>query len=96
LPREGLDRLITALREDGRRVIGPTVRDGAIVHAEIGSWTDLPVGVRDVQAPGSYRLTHDPERRRCFDFASAPTPWKAWTYPASVPISRSHRDGDTI
>ncbi len=56
LPREGLDRLIALLREDGRRVLGPTVRDAAIVYAEIGSSADLPYGVTDEQSPGRYRL----------------------------------------
>jgi len=37
LSRSGLDGLIAALIADGYQVIGPTVRDDAIVLAEIGS-----------------------------------------------------------
>ena len=59
LPRDGLDRLIALLREDGRRVIGPTVQDGAIVYGEIASSADLPTGVHDEQAPGRYRLSRN-------------------------------------
>ncbi len=59
LPREGLDRLIALLREDGRRVIGPVVRDSAIVYDEIVSSADLPAGVRDEQAPGRYRISRN-------------------------------------
>ena len=35
LPRADLDRLIALLREDGRKVVGPTIRDSAIVYDEI-------------------------------------------------------------
>jgi NAD(P)H-flavin reductase len=59
LPRESLDRLIGLLQEDGRRVIGPVVRDSAIVYGEIVSGAELPGGVRDEQAPGRYRISRN-------------------------------------
>jgi NAD(P)H-flavin reductase/NAD-dependent dihydropyrimidine dehydrogenase PreA subunit len=98
LPRADLDRLITMLREDGRKVIGPTVRDAAIVYDEIESSADLPAGVNDRQAPGVYRIVEgaDADQRHAFDFASSPSSWKAFTYPSRVPIARARREGDTI
>ena len=54
-----LDLLIQALRDDGRKVIGPRLEDGAITYDEIGSASDLPIGWRDQQAPGRYRIAHD-------------------------------------
>jgi NAD(P)H-flavin reductase len=98
LPRADLDRLITLLREDGRTVIGPTLRDDAVVYAEITSTSDLPRGVRDEQAPGRYRLTQAPQdgSERWFAFAASPTSWKAFTFPASVPLARVRRDGDGV
>jgi len=56
LAREGLDALFAALRERGYTVIGPTRRDGAIVIDELDSASALPIGWRDLQGPGSYRL----------------------------------------
>lgn len=56
LSPQGLAQLIERLRTSGRRVIGPTVRDGAIVYDELTSLEDLPRGWTDRQAPGSYRL----------------------------------------
>jgi len=53
---EGLGRLIDALKAQGYRVVGPTRRDSAIVYDDLESADQLPVGWRDVQAPGSYRL----------------------------------------
>ena len=44
LPREDLDRLFTTLTQDGRRIVGPTVAEGAIVHDELSSASELPVG----------------------------------------------------
>lgn len=48
--------LLEILRADGRELIGPTVRDGAIVLDGIRGIADLPRGVGDEQAPGHYRL----------------------------------------
>ena len=46
----------------GFTVIGPTVRDRAIVYDELDSTADLPAGLTDVQDGGSYRLVR--ARRR--------------------------------
>jgi len=42
LPFDELDRLLDALRADGRTLIGPVVRDEAIILDEIASAADLP------------------------------------------------------
>jgi hypothetical protein len=39
-----LEPLVATLRDDGYRVVGPTVRDNAIVLAQIESATALPYG----------------------------------------------------
>ena len=98
LPREELDRLIALLREDGRRVVGPTVADSAIVYDEVGSIADLPTGVVDEQAPGRYRISRDSNgsSHKSFDFASSPMSWKSFTYPSSVPIARARRAGPEL
>lgn len=62
LALEGLERLLAALREDGRTVLGPVARDGAICVGEVRSITDLPAGLTDEQAPGRYRLKPRPDR----------------------------------
>jgi ferredoxin len=70
--RADLDTLIGALRDRGYTVIGPRLRDQAIVEDEIASTADLPIGWRDVQAPGRYRL----ERRddeALFGYVVGPT-----------------------
>lgn len=71
----GVERLIVALREDGRTVLGPTARDGAICLGEITSTADLPVGLEDEQAPGSYRLKPRQDGA-LFGFNAGPHPFK--------------------
>src|SRR5690349_8250256 len=80
LDRNGLDRLVEVLRADGFRVVGPTVRDTAIVLAEIGSAAELPAGWGVDSAPGRYRL-----RRRSddavFAHSAGAQSWKQFLHP---------------
>jgi NAD(P)H-flavin reductase/formate hydrogenlyase subunit 6/NADH:ubiquinone oxidoreductase subunit I len=92
LPRADLDRLLDALRADGRTVVGPTIRDGAVVYDEIETAAALPIGWRSDAAPGSYRVTHD-EGVRAFDYGVPVTSWKRFTHPPRVPLTRTTSDG---
>ncbi|HEY6570180.1 MAG TPA: hypothetical protein VIZ22_07825, partial [Candidatus Limnocylindrales bacterium] len=80
LVRADLGRLFDLLHADGHRIIGPTVRQGAIVYAEIATPADLPTGWTATQAPGTYRL-QPTGTDRAFDFAVGPTSWKHETFP---------------
>lgn len=71
LPVEALDALIAAMARSGYVVIGPTVRDGAIVFDEIRAAHELPIGRTDVQEAGSYRLVQRDDDAR-FGFAAGP------------------------
>jgi NAD(P)H-flavin reductase/formate hydrogenlyase subunit 6/NADH:ubiquinone oxidoreductase subunit I len=90
LPRADLDRLIGVLGRDGRHVIGPTVAEGAIVHDEIRSAAELPVGTTASAAPGVYRL-EPTGRERVFDHTTSPTSWKRYTHPPIVPLTKGRR-----
>ena len=76
IDRDGFDRLIALLGELGYRTIGPVVRDGAIVHGEVGGTDDLPAGWHDIQAPGRYRLVHEGDGE-LFGWAVGPASWKS-------------------
>ena len=95
LPRADLDRLFTALTADGRRVVGPTVVDGSIVHDELSSFAELPKGWTAETAPGSYRL-QPTGRDRLFDYNVGATSWKRFTHPSIVPLTRGRRDGGQV
>ncbi|MGZ8564036.1 MAG: sulfite reductase subunit A, partial [Candidatus Limnocylindria bacterium] len=92
LPRERFDALLDLLREGGRTVIGPTLRDGAVMLGEIGTAADLPAGWRDVQAPGKYRLS-DGNGPRLFDVVNGPQSWKQFTFPPRIPVATARREG---
>lgn len=76
-----LEPLVAALRADGRRVIAPTVRDGAIVLAEIASAAELPYGWGVALAAGRYQLRRRSDRA-AFGHAAGPGSWKSWLHPA--------------
>jgi NAD(P)H-flavin reductase/formate hydrogenlyase subunit 6/NADH:ubiquinone oxidoreductase subunit I len=95
LHRDDLDRLIGLLRDDGRTVIGPTVADGVIVYDEIRAATDLPIGWRDAQAPGNYRLASSGDQR-AFGYSVGPTSWKRYTFPPRTPIGEARRGQDGL
>ncbi|WP_173161498.1 4Fe-4S dicluster domain-containing protein [Phytohabitans suffuscus] len=84
--------LVAALREDGYRVVGPTVRDGAIVLDELESADALPYGWGVDVEPGGYRL-----RRRAdgasFAHAASPRSWKSYLHPPREPLWTASRDG---
>ncbi len=56
MPKAALDNLIAILGREGYRVMGPVARDGTVAFDEIRSAADLPVGIRDAQEAGRYRL----------------------------------------
>jgi ferredoxin len=85
-----LDTLFDALRSRGYRVVGPTVRDGAIVYAELAAAASLPAGWTDEQAPASYRLARR-EDEAVFGFAVGPHSWKAELLPPRVRLWQAHR-----
>jgi ferredoxin len=56
LPKPRLDELIAMLWRDGYRVLGPVERDGAVAFDEVRATGDLPIGRREEQSPGRYRI----------------------------------------
>jgi len=88
----GLQSLIDLLRERGWAVIGPTVRDGAVVHAEIESVDQLPRGVGDLQDAGSYRL-RERDDEALFAFAAGPQAWKSLLFPSRELLWSGRRVG---
>ncbi|MFI5119293.1 MAG: 4Fe-4S dicluster domain-containing protein [Thermoanaerobaculia bacterium] len=92
LTTQDLAALLAALVSEGYRLIGPTVRDGAIVYGEIEGIGDLPRGVSDEQAPGSYRLSPRPDAA-LFGNVVGPQSWKRFLHPPAVRLFSASRDG---
>ena len=85
---DGLEALVVALHERGFRVLGPTVRDGAIVYDDLESAADLPIGWTDEQDAGRYRLERRDDEAR-FGYAVGPHSWKQFLLPPRIRLWRA-------
>jgi ferredoxin len=90
---ETLDDLVAALRARGYRVLGPRVRDAAIVYDDLDSARDLPIGWTDRQDAGSYRLERRVDDAR-FGYAVGPHSWKRFLFPPRLRLWRASRNGN--
>ena len=93
LDRDGVQALIDLLKARGWRVVGPVMRDGAILYDEIDGVADLPAGWTDHQDGGEYRL----ERRddgALFSYAVGPHSWKRYLHPPTRRLWRAERCDD--
>ena len=80
-----------ALVARGFRCIGPQVRDGAIVYADLASADQLPSGARVQQTPGAYRLTTQSSLRQ-FAWANGPQAIKPFLFAPRQALWRAQRD----
>jgi sulfhydrogenase subunit beta (sulfur reductase) len=87
---DALEELIRALHDRGFRVLGPTVREGAIVYDELDSAAQLPIGWTDEQSPGRYRLERRDDEAR-FGYAVGPHSWKQFLLPPRLRLWRARR-----
>jgi ferredoxin len=90
---DGVQRIIDALTRQGYRVIGPTVRDGAIVYDSIARLDELPVGWTDQQDGGRYRLEQRGDGA-LFGYAVGPHSWKRFLHPPIQRLWQARREGD--
>ncbi len=90
-----LGNLIAALLRRGYEVVGPTVRDGAIVYDRIESAEELPAGWTDEQGTGHYRLKRR-EDQALFGYVVGPQSWKKYLHPAEVRLCSAERQGEDL
>ena len=95
MARGHLDQLLDAITRRGFRLIGPTVRDGAIVYDEISSSADLPAGWTDEQDGGTYRLRSRGDEA-LFGYNVGPQSPKRYLFPPSSLLARILSEGAVI
>jgi ferredoxin len=88
-----LDGLLAALAVAGYRVIGPTVRDGAIILDELRSAGDLPFGWGVSLQPGGYRI-RSRDDGAAFGHSAGPQSWKQFLHPPREQVWTARRAGD--
>ncbi|HET9436518.1 MAG TPA: 4Fe-4S dicluster domain-containing protein [Candidatus Limnocylindrales bacterium] len=97
LPRERFDDLVAALAAGGRRVVGPTVTDGAIVFADLTDGMPLPAGWTLRTAPGRARLERLPDgpgSARTFQYPVSGEGIKRFTFPSRVDALAMETEAD--
>ena len=95
LTMDGVAALLDRLRSQGYRVVGPTVRDDAIVYDDIASLADLPRGWTDDQKGGHYRLARRTDDA-LFGFAVGPHSWKKFLHSPEQRLWRAERSAEGV
>jgi sulfhydrogenase subunit beta (sulfur reductase) len=79
IPKPLLQQVFDNLRASDFSLIGPTVREGAVVLDEISRLEDLPLGWMAEQAPGRYRLKQTGHQEYFF-YGVGPDSWKKFLH----------------
>jgi len=95
IDKEGLQALLDVLAKRGYRVVGPTLRDQAIVYDDIRSVQDLPAGWTDEQDGGRYSLVRRSDKA-LFGYAVGPQSWKKFLYPSIQQLWRATREAGAV
>jgi ferredoxin len=85
-------QLFEALSRRGYQIMGPLVRDQAIVYDQISSPDDLPIGYTDEQDGGSYRLKQRGDAAY-FGHNVGPYSWKNHLHPSAIRLWSANRAG---
>jgi formate hydrogenlyase subunit 6/NADH:ubiquinone oxidoreductase subunit I len=85
-----LTQLFEVLSAKGYQIIGPTIRDGAIVYDELSSSRDLPIGWSDEHGAGRYRLKKRSDEA-LFGYNVGPQSWKKYLHPPLLRLSKARR-----
>ncbi|HEY1239688.1 MAG TPA: 4Fe-4S dicluster domain-containing protein [Bryobacteraceae bacterium] len=93
--RGALAKLIPSLESRGYQVVGPVLRDGAIVYDTLKSLDDLPAGWTEEQQPGQYRLRKR-EDGALFGYTVGPQSWKKFFHPPEVRLFQVQRNNGTF
>ena len=94
--RDSIESLLTILKNQKFKTIGPTVRDGAIIYDELDNISELPIGITDIHEAGSYRLK-DRDDKALFGYNVGPFSFKKFLFPPRLTILKSKKvDGKII
>ena len=95
LDRQHFPQLLEALKVRGYQVIGPTLRDGAVVYDVLESEDDLPAGWTDEQERGTYRLKRRGDAA-LFGYGVGPHSWKNFLHPPVMRLWRAQQGANVM
>jgi ferredoxin len=87
-----LQQLVDALARRGYRVIGPRVRDGAIIYDDLKFVSELPAGWSDQQDGGLYRLKRRDDNA-LFGYAVGPHSLRRFLQPPEQRLWKAEKNG---
>lgn len=93
LERDRFEGLFQALTRRGYTIVGPTLRDEAIVYETLTSASQLPVGWTDEQDGGKYRLKRRTDAA-LFGYVVGPHSWKKFLFPPEQRLFHARRTAD--
>ncbi len=89
---EDFPLLLEALAERGYRLVGPRLQDGDLIYGNLAGVADLPVGWRDQQAAGSFRLEPRADRA-LFGYGVGQHSWKRFLFPPRQLLWQAQHQG---
>lgn len=95
IERQEFGSLFDALKRRGYSLIGPTVRDSAIVYAPLSKVDDLPIGWTDEQSAAHYRVKRRDDNA-LFGYNVGPQSWKRFLLPPVQKLFDRQRTGKSF
>ncbi len=93
IKKEDLKSILESLR-GSYRIIGPKIKNNVITFDQIDG-DDIPIGYRDSQGQGYYRLNRVNENK-IFSFSNGPDSFKRFLTPPSLEMFRFKRDKKSL
>jgi len=93
LAPDRLQTMLDALSSRGYEILGPTVRDGAILYDRIASVANLPVGCTERQEKGTYRLAKRSDDA-LFSYVMGANSWKRFLHVPERRLMRAEKEGN--
>jgi ferredoxin len=93
--KDQFSALLAELKQRGFSLIGPKVREDAILYENITGLQDLPQGWTDEQAPGLYRLKRRNDQA-LFGYVVGPHSWKKYLHVPWLKLWSAARAGKKV
>lgn len=90
---QNVGELFAALKKREYTLVGPSVRDGAIVYDTLETTEDLPIGWTDEQEAGTYRIKRRNDNA-LFGYNVGPHSWKQFLFPPRKRLWRGQKTQD--
>lgn len=95
IPASDLGSLFRLVKAECEELYGPSIKDGAIILDRLDQYDEIPVGIRDSQAPAHYSLKQT-EDRSSFNYVVGPHAIKKVLHPSSRQLWRSSKSSTGV